>query len=195
MVRAFDDQTDDLVVLVDAEGRAIGTADRTGVHTPHTPRHLAFSLYVLDDAGRLLLTRRALTKRAWPGVWTNSCCGHPRPGEEMSTAVRRRVAEELGLDIEEPRVVLPDFGYRAVDASGVVEHELCPVHVVTVPAGTEPRADPAEVVEHAWVAWPDVVRLVAAAPALVSPWMAEQVPLLAAGALSRLESDEERGVS
>ncbi|GAA4118530.1 isopentenyl-diphosphate Delta-isomerase [Nocardioides fonticola] len=165
----------DLVVLLDDTARPTGTADRLGVHTDDTPLHLAFSLYVLDTDGRLLLTRRALGKRTWPGVWTNACCGHPRPGEDMADAVRRRVHEELGLRIDDPAVVLPDFRYRAVDVSGVVEHEVCPVHLVVVPAGITLLPDPEEVADLTWVPWPDVRALVAAAPSLVSPWMALQV--------------------
>ena len=170
----------DLVVLLEDDGTPRGTAPRASVHTTDTPLHLAFSLYVVDTAGRLLLTRRALGKTAWPGVWTNSCCGHPKPGEAIAAAVRRRTAEELGLEITEVTTVLPDFRYRAVDASGVVEHEICPVHVAVVPEGTEPTPDPAEVAEHAWLAWSDVRRLAGAAPFLLSPWMVLQVEQLAA---------------
>lgn len=170
----------DLVVLVEEDGTPRGTAPRATVHTTDTPLHLAFSLYVVDTAGRLLLTRRALGKTAWPGVWTNSCCGHPRPGESLPAAVRRRTAEELGLEITDVTTVLPHFRYRAVDASGVVEHEICPVHVTVVPEGTEPTPDPAEVAEHRWLAWADVRRTVDAAPFLLSPWMVLQVEQLGA---------------
>lgn len=169
----------DLVVLLDAEGSPVGTAPRTRVHTHDTPLHLAFSLYVVDTDGRLLLTRRATGKTAWPGVWTNSCCGHPRPDEPVPAAVRRRTAEELGLEVGDLDVVLPDFRYRAVDASGVVEHEICPVHLTVVPVGTTLRPDPAEVAEHAWLAWPDVRRIAEASPFLLSPWMVLQVARLA----------------
>ena len=62
-------------------------------------------------------------------MWTNSCCGHPRPGEEPTDAVRRRLDDELGLEVGDLRSALPDFAYRAVDASGVVENEVCPVFV------------------------------------------------------------------
>ncbi len=173
------DAPSDLVVLLDEVGAPVGTAPRTRVHTQDTPLHLAFSLYVVDTDGRLLLTRRATGKTAWPGVWTNSCCGHPRPDEPIRSAVRRRTAEELGLEVGELDVVLPDFRYRAVDASGVVEHEVCPVHLTVVPVGTEPRPDPAEVAEHAWLAWPDVRRVAEASPFLLSPWMVLQVAQLA----------------
>ncbi|MSY84700.1 MAG: isopentenyl-diphosphate Delta-isomerase [Actinobacteria bacterium] len=178
----------DLVVLLDEQGRPAGTAPRTQVHTVDTPLHLAFSLYVVDTDGRLLLTRRAVGKKTWPGVWTNSCCGHPRPDESVQAAVRRRTAEELGLEVGGLDVVLPDFRYRAVDASGVVENEICPVHLTVVPVGTEPRPDPAEVAEHAWLDWSDVRRTAEASPFLLSPWMVLQVAQLGALAGDDLRS-------
>ncbi|MCL8027598.1 isopentenyl-diphosphate Delta-isomerase [Nocardioides bruguierae] len=177
----------DAVVLLDEAGQPIGTTDRTTVHTTGTPLHLAFSLYVVDAEDRLLLTRRALGKTAWPGVWTNSCCGHPRPGESSQDAARRRVHEELGLDLgaQPLTTVLPDFRYRAVDVSGVVENEVCPVHVVRLPAGATLSPDPAEVAELAWVPWATAQHLVAHARPLVSPWMALQVPGLVAALEAR----------
>jgi isopentenyl-diphosphate delta-isomerase len=167
---------DDLVVLLDEHDRPIGQADRAAVHTRRTPRHLAFSCYLFDDSGRVLLTRRALAKATWPGVWTNSCCGHPRPGEPAETAVRRRAAEELGVAVQHLELVLPDFGYRAVDASGIVENESCPVWVGRVSGPLAP--DPAEVCATAWVHWDDLTRAAEALPMLLSPWCALQVPLL-----------------
>lgn len=167
----------DEVVLVADDGTPLGAASRTSVHTADTPLHQAFSLYLFDADGRVLITRRALTKVTWPGVWTNACCGHPRPGEELGDAVRRRLGEELGLQVEDLQLVLPDFRYRAVDASGIVEHELCPVLVGR--AVGELRPDPEEVSEHAWVSWADLATAIRATPSVYSPWSALQVPLLA----------------
>ncbi|MEQ4499876.1 isopentenyl-diphosphate Delta-isomerase [Nocardioides kribbensis] len=172
-----DDPADD-VVLLDDEGRPTGSAPRLEVHTTDTPLHLAFSVHLLDPDGRTLLTRRALGKQAWPGVWTNSCCGHPRPGEPVADAVRRRTREELGLALGDVDVVLPDFRYRAVDASGVVEHEVCPVHVARVERDPVLDPHPGEVAEHAWVPWADVHGAVTRTPAVFSPWLVLQARAL-----------------
>lgn len=169
---------DDLVVLVDQDGVPVGSAPRIAVHTDATPLHRAFSLYLRGGDGRLLLTRRALTKVTWPGVWTNSCCGHPRPAEQTADAVRRRTRQELGVEVADLRCVLPQYRYRAVDASGVVENELCPVFVADL-VGTQIAPDPAEVAEHAWVDWSALVTAVAATPMVFSPWAADQVTRLA----------------
>ncbi len=166
----------DLVVLLDDNGAPAGTAPRLDVHGADTPLHQAFSVHLFDDAGRVLLTRRALSKRTWPGVWTNSCCGHPRPEEPIADAVQRRVREELGVGVHDLRLLLPDFRYRAVDASGVVENEICPVFVARVDGPLAP--DPAEVGEHTWVAWADLVAAARATPAVYSPWSVLQVPQL-----------------
>jgi isopentenyl-diphosphate delta-isomerase len=169
--------TEDLVVLLDDTDTPCGTADRLTVHGPRTPLHLAFSLHLLDPQGRTLLTRRALTKKTWPGVWTNTCCGHPRPGEAIGAAVVRRTREELGVDLApaDVRVVVPHFRYRAVDASGIVEHEVCPVHVAPVESALRPEPDPAEVAEYTWVAWPDLYEAARRTPFAFSPWLVLQL--------------------
>lgn len=166
----------DHVVTVDDQGRRTGTFERAAVHTTETPLHLAFSCYVLDDAGRLLLTRRALAKRTWPGVWTNSFCGHPRWTESTEESILRHARHELGLEIADLEVAVPGFRYRAVDASGVVENEICPVYAARAAGPVE--ANPDEVMELAWADPRDVARGVAATPWAFSPWMVLQVGAL-----------------
>lgn len=170
------DTPDDLVVLVDDAGTAIGSAPRATVHTDTTPLHLAFSAHLRRPDGRVLITRRALTKRTWPGVWTNSACGHLRPGETAEQALHRRVPEELGLDVRDVTPILPDFRYRAVDASGVVENELCPVFAGVIDA--DPRPDSEEVCEWAWVGMDDLTAVARTIPRLLSPWLVDQLSQL-----------------
>ncbi len=169
---------DELVVLLDAAHRPVGSMPKSAVHSADTPLHLAFSAYVFDHRSRFLVTRRALSKRTWAGVWTNSCCGHPGPGEALGDAVRRRLAAELCLQAETVELVLPDFAYRATSTEGTVENEVCPVFVARVIG--DPAPAPAEVAEWRWVEWPDFRRLVTAAPWAVSPWAAAQVAQLPA---------------
>ena len=167
----------ELVVLVDDRGTPVGTAVKGVVHSAETPLHLAFSCHVYNADGLVLVTRRALAKLTWPGVWTNSFCGHPAPGETMEQAIARRAAFELGITVESIELVLPDFRYRAVDASGIVENEICPVfRAVTTDAVA---ANPDEVSEFAWLA-PDALRTsVAGAPFAFSPWLGWQLQQLA----------------
>jgi isopentenyl-diphosphate Delta-isomerase len=166
-------ETADLVVLLDAEGQPCGTADRMTVHSTHTPLHLAFSCYVVDADGLVLMTRRALTKRTWPGVWTNACCGHPLPGESFEDAIERRLAQELGARATAIAPVLPDFRYEAVDASGIRENEVCPVFVATLEPGLEP--DPDEVMEYRWVDPGALAEVADHSAWLLSPWSVEQI--------------------
>ena len=166
-------QPTELVSLLHTDGTVIGTADKLAVHSFETPLHLAFSCHVFNTAGEVLVTRRALTKLTWPGVWTNSFCGHPAPGEPMDEAVRRRAALELGLAIEGLSLVLPDFRYRAVDASGIVENEVCPVYRATTVDAV--AANPDEVIEYRWVTPAALRTAVSATPFAFSPWLVLQV--------------------
>jgi isopentenyl-diphosphate delta-isomerase len=172
-------RTTELVVLLDDEGRATGTADKAEVHGSDTPLHLAFSAYLFDAAGRLLVTRRSLGKRTFPGIWTNSVCGHPAPGEALPDAVRRRAGRELGVEVTTLRLVLPRFRYRA-EMGGVVELEQCPVYAGWLADGADPVRAPDEVEDTEWVPWPDFSADVLAGAREVSDWCTEQIPQLVA---------------
>jgi isopentenyl-diphosphate delta-isomerase len=164
------------VVLLDEQGRPVGTADKATVHGARTPRHLAFSCYGFDAAGRVLVTRRAAGKRAFPLVWTGTCCGHPGPGEPGDVAVRRRLRDELGVTARDLSLVLPDFSYRASDGT-VEENELCPVYVCRIDGDPDPAPD--EVAEWMWWDWSAFVDAAAAPDSILSPWARLQAPLLA----------------
>jgi isopentenyl-diphosphate delta-isomerase len=167
---------EELVVLLDEQGEAIGTTPKRSVHHADTPLHLAFSCYLFDDTGRLLMTRRALHKPTWPGAWTNSVCGHPAPGEPIEDAVRRRVLDEVGVRAQGVRLMLPGFRYRAVMPNGVVENEMCPVFVASTSDDLAPNPD--EVDDATWVDWSLFRAGVLDGSREISPWCREQVELL-----------------
>lgn len=166
----------DDVVLLDVDGTPIGIAPKAAVHGPDTPLHLAFSCYVLNADGEVLVTRRALTKRAWPGVWSNSFCGHPQPTETLMAAVHRRADYEIGVQLTDVKLALPVFRYRATDAAGIVENEVCPVYVASTRGRVTPH--PGEVMDHAWVGPSELGRSVRATPWAFSPWLVLQAQLL-----------------
>ncbi|QEE60268.1 isopentenyl-diphosphate Delta-isomerase [Salinibacterium sp. dk2585] len=167
------DASPELVVLLTDDGTRVGTAEKATVHTSETPLHLAFSCHLYNDAGEVLVTRRALGKATWPGVWTNSFCGHPGPEEGFEEAILRRAGRELGASVVDVEPVLPDFRYRAVDASGVVENEVCPVYRAKIVGGLDPAGD--EIAEYAWVSPEALVASVRATPFAFSPWLVMQV--------------------
>lgn len=167
------------VVLVNAEGEPIGRLPKALTHHGRTPLHLGFSCYLLDDEGRLLLTRRAHDKATFPGVWTNSFCGHPAPGEPVAYAARRRAQVELGATLGWVRLVLPEFRYRA-EMDGVVEHELCPVVVAGLADGGRLDPDTREIDGLEWIEWDHFTAQVSTGRFVVSPWCAEQVAELTA---------------
>ncbi len=175
------------VVLLDEAGHAIGTTPKAAVHGTDTPLHLAFSCYVFDGTGRLLVTQRALAKQTFGGVWTNSCCGHPSPGEPIVEAVLRRTGQELGLVLGAPTLLLPAFRYRAVGENGMVENELCPVFVAT--ATGDPHPDPTEVEAWEWVPWAEFRADVLARRREVSLWCREQVEALPEDPLAATAAD------
>lgn len=166
---------EELVVLVDEAGQQIGTAAKAAVHGGDTPSHRAFSCYLFGPDGLLLLTRRARTKATFPGLWTNSVCGHPGPGEDDVNAIRRRARHEMGLPVTDPQVAIADFRYRAT-SGGVMENEICPVYLARTDGTPDP--EPAEVDDWTWCPWPDFLARLAIEPARFSPWCRDQAARL-----------------
>ena len=140
------------VVLLDDNGNEIGIAEKLATHHANTPLHKAFSCYVFNTKGQLLVTQRAASKKVWPGVWTNSCCGHPAQGETDQEAIARRIEYELGMRIEnEPTCIVPYYRYKTPPYNGIIEHESCPIYVTLTTQ--EPNPNPAEVDDYAWMDW------------------------------------------
>lgn len=171
------------VELVDAGGVAIGVDTVAAAHRAPGRLHRAFSVVLVDPAGRMLLQRRSAAKTRFPLRWANACCGHPMPGQPPTDAAGPRLREELGL----AGVRLTEVGvyvYRAEDVlSGHVEHEYDHVLVGHVTAGLRPEPDPAEVADLRWVPAAEVEQAVAEDPATYAPWLAG-VAAVAAGHLA-----------
>jgi isopentenyl-diphosphate delta-isomerase len=165
----------ELIVLVDEEGRSIGTMPKPLVHHGETPLHRAFSAYLFDDAGRLLVTRRAEEKATFPGMWTNTVCGHPGPGEGDAEAIARRALFELGVTVEDLRPAVPGYRYRA-EFRGVVENEICPVYLGRFAGSPEPEAT--EVGEWELLDWGAFRRRQETEGDAWSPWCREQARLI-----------------
>jgi isopentenyl-diphosphate Delta-isomerase len=165
----------ELIVLVDDDGRSIGSMPKPLVHHGETPLHRAFSAYLFDGAGRLLITRRALDKATFPGMWTNTVCGHPGPGEDDAAAIARRARFELGLGVTGIRPALPGYRYRA-EFQGVVENEICPVYLGRFTGSPEP--DASEVEEWELLDWAAFRRRQETEGDAWSPWCREQARLI-----------------
>jgi isopentenyl-diphosphate delta-isomerase len=129
------------VELVDETGTTIGVAEKLAAHQAPGHLHRAFSVFLLDSDGRLVLQRRAAAKYHSGGLWSNTCCGHPGPGEAPAAAARRRVTEELGVDPGQLRPAGTVL-YRVVDSvSGLREHEWNHLFVGMCPARLDPDPD------------------------------------------------------
>ncbi len=141
------------VVLVDQFNNEVGVAPKATVHSLHTPLHRAFSCFLFNDTGELLMQQRAQSKRTWPGIWSNTSCGHPAPAESTEDAVYRRLDYELSIPreaVQNLQLLIPEFRY-CVRRGSTVEHELCPVYVGNL--FQEPRPFPIEVEATAWLPW------------------------------------------
>lgn len=139
------------IVLVNNDGQKIGTAEKLASHHGKTPLHLGFSCYVFDKKGRFLFTQRAKSKKVWPGVWTNSVCGHPAPEENIEEAIKRRLDYELGMSLKNLTAILPDYRYKTPPFKGIIENEICPVYVAI--AASEPVPNAEEVEDYEWIEW------------------------------------------
>ena len=162
-----DARNEDLLILVDEADREVGTLAKTAGHLGAGTLHRAFSVFLFDAQGSVLIQQRAAGKMLWPGYWSNSCCSHPRPGEAVEAAARRRVREELRLECR--LSFLYKFRYQARFGEIGAEHELCYVYA-GFPRGN-PVADAAEIADYRWIAPDDLTRAIAAEPDCYSPWM------------------------
>lgn len=157
-----------IVDVTDERGASVGTEDLLRAHQGAGRLHRAFSIFVFNSRGETLLQRRSPAKRTFPGLWSNACCSHPRPGWDLRSEADRRLQEEMGFTV--PVEEVGRFTYRAEDpASGLIEHEYD--HVLIGWFDGVPEPDPSEVSEWAWTALADLEGALASEPERYTPWL------------------------
>jgi len=166
MIQPAARQAPEMLILVDENDREVGVEEKLAVHRRGV-LHRAFSIYLFNSKGELLLTRRAAGKYHSGGLWTNTCCSHPRPGETTESAARRRLREEAGIDCALRHGF--HFVYRAELDGGMIEHELD--HVFVGCYDGVPTLDPTESDAYRWIDPHALLDDVKLNPVRYSTWM------------------------
>lgn len=182
---------DEMIVLVDDENNAIATAKKSEVHDSDTKLHRAFSIFLFNAKGELLLQQRSFNKKTWTGVWSNSCCGHTMLHEKTEKAAVRRLNYELGIRGVHMETALPYFRYRA-EKDGVVENEICPVLIGFT--DKLPILNSDEVAAVKWIKWTEFLESLKQPGCEISPWAIEEVELLAKSEIFRRSYRENTNV-
>lgn len=155
------------VILVDENDRPVGTEKRLKAHEGEGQLHRAFSIFIFNAKGELLLQRRSAKKPLFAGLWTNTCCSHPLPGEKTIAAARRRLQEECGFTTELQEVFA--FPYVARDTqSGLIEREFD--HIFVGEFHGIPIPNPNEIDAMVWISLEELTRNVLTAPEEYTPW-------------------------
>lgn len=162
------------VILVDEHDRALGTQEKLLAHLGGGQLHRAFSIFILDSRGRTLLQRRASGKYHCPGLWSNSCCSHPRPGASLLASARRRLREELGFSA--PLREIGSIQYRLRLGGGLTEWEFDHICFGRYQGPVHPN--PAEVQEYRWVGVLELGQDVQDHPEHYTPWLPKILPIL-----------------
>jgi len=155
----------EFVILVDEQDNEVGSMEKIEAHEKAV-LHRAFSIFVFNEAGQMMLQRRALSKYHSPGLWTNTCCSHPHPGEKCEEATQRRIVEEMGFQCDMQEVF--SFIYKAPFDHGLTEHELD--HVFMAIYNAEPEINPEEVDDWKWIDVNDLLADVEDNPANYTIW-------------------------
>ena len=158
------------LILVDQQDREVGYLSKADAHDGRGVLHRAFSLFLFNDDGELLLQQRAPDKRLWGGFWSNSCCSHPRRGESLAVATRRRLRDELNFETELEHVYW--FCYEANFGQAGSENELCHVYLGRASAGVRPNDSEIAAIRYLS---PDMLENeFAARPAAFTPWFLQE---------------------
>jgi len=163
---------DEPLILVDEQDRVVGHLSKAACHDGEGVLHRAFSLFVFNRSGELLLQQRSADKRLWPMYWSNSCCSHPRRGEEMADAIRRRLHEELGMAAD--LRYLFSFQYRASFGDAGSENELCWVWVGISEDPARPNRN--EIADIRWLKPARLDQEMEAEPERFTPWFRIEWP-------------------
>lgn len=160
---------DEMVIGVDADDNEIGPISRAEAHNGQGVLHRAFMVLLLDSQGRILIARRSGLKRLWPGIWADSCAGHPLPGQDLAEAANKRLVEELGCSAT--LTPIGRFIYRAQWGGAGTEYESC--HVFVGRACSEIKPDPAEVSEVEYISREQLDEEIAARRGDFAPWLVD----------------------
>jgi isopentenyl-diphosphate Delta-isomerase len=155
----------EFVILVDENDNELGKEEKLVAHKKGL-LHRAFSIFVFNHLGQLLLQRRAFDKYHSGGLWTNTCCSHPRPGESLESATHRRLQEEMGFDCDLQEV--KTFIYRAEFLNGLIENELDHIFIGKFSGDVFPNTH--EVAEYRWVSLEKLYEDVASDPNSYTYW-------------------------
>ena len=155
----------EFVVLVDEQDNPIGKMEKQQAHIEGL-LHRAFSIFIFNSEKKLLLQKRASSKYHCGGLWTNSCCSHPRENENIQDAANRRLAEEMGMQCSLKPIFT--FMYRAEFENGLIEHEFD--HVFFGESDQNPKINPEEVETYRYIAMEDLQQEVKEFPQNFTPW-------------------------
>lgn len=160
-----------MLVLVNEQDEAVGYLDKDSAHNGAGILHRAFSIFLFNDKNQVLLQKRSDQKRLWPGYWSNSCCSHPRQGEEISEATYRRARQELGIEVFALQY-LYKFVYQASFGDLGSEHELCWVYIGKCQDTVKPNK--LEISDHRWLESAQLTAEMEAHPERFTPWMKQE---------------------
>lgn len=162
---------DDYVILVDENKKILGTAPKLATHNTNTPLHLAFSIFLFNSKGEVLLQQRSHKKKTWPLIWSHACCGHQKLDEKLDQTAKNRLQFEMGITDAPLSLILPDFRYRC-ELNGIVENEICPVFVGI--ASQQPQINPDEVESYQWIAWEKWLEEIKKRPEYYAYWCVKE---------------------
>ena len=180
----LEEKNKDLLILVDESDKALGFKSKSECHEGNGTLHRAFSVFIFNPLGQLLIQKRSSNKELWDLHWSNSCCSHPKKNEQMELAVKRRLKEELGIEC--PVHYLYKFTYHAKYKDLGSEHELCHVYVGLFDG--EIKANPEEIDDWRFIKPDDLQERIRNSKKDYTPWMKIEWEMLTASYKREIEN-------